>query len=104
MDQRGQDALNWTRLSCYRFVANQVRLWLFVPAYDLVGLIWWLTASVSDTTMALSEHGALLGSRQLDMGKPGLEGVRFRSELFKVPQKQIRSSDQRPISPINVLG
>ena len=31
----GKDALNWTRLSCHRFVANQVRLWLFVLAYNL---------------------------------------------------------------------
>ncbi len=28
-------ALNWTRLSCKRFVSNQVRLWLFVLAYNL---------------------------------------------------------------------
>ncbi len=28
-------ALNWTRLSCKRFVVNQVRLWLFVLAYNL---------------------------------------------------------------------
>ncbi len=28
-------ALNWTRLSCHKFVANQVRLWLFVLAYNL---------------------------------------------------------------------
>ena len=27
--------MNWTRLSCHRFVANQVRLWLFVLAYNL---------------------------------------------------------------------
>ena len=27
--------LNWTRLSCHRFVANQVRLQLFVLAYNL---------------------------------------------------------------------
>ena len=26
-------ALNWTRLSCHKFVANQVRLWLFALAY-----------------------------------------------------------------------
>ena len=30
-----------------------------------------LTSFVSDTTMALIEHGALPGSRQLDMGNPG---------------------------------
>ena len=28
-------ALNWTRLSCHRFVANRVRLTLFVLAYNL---------------------------------------------------------------------
>ena len=28
-------ALNWTRLSCHKFVANQVRLWLFVLTYNL---------------------------------------------------------------------
>ena len=31
----GKYALNWTRLSCKRFVSNQVRLWLFVLAYNL---------------------------------------------------------------------
>jgi len=30
----------------------------------------WLKASVSDTTKALIEDGALLGFRQLDMGTP----------------------------------
>ena len=33
--REGRYALNWTRLSCHRFVANQVRLWLFVLAYNL---------------------------------------------------------------------
>ena len=28
-------ALNWTRLSCHKFVANQVRLQLFILAYNL---------------------------------------------------------------------
>ncbi len=27
--------MNWTRLSCHKFVANQVRLWLLVLAYNL---------------------------------------------------------------------
>jgi hypothetical protein len=31
--------LNWTRLSCHRFVANQVRLALFVLAYNLGNLL-----------------------------------------------------------------
>ena len=33
--KEGKYALNWARLSCHRFVANQVRLWLFVLAYNL---------------------------------------------------------------------
>ena len=31
----GRYALNWTRLSCHRFVANRVRLSVFVLAYNL---------------------------------------------------------------------
>jgi hypothetical protein len=33
--KEGKYALNWTRLSCRRFVSNQVRLSLFVLAYNL---------------------------------------------------------------------
>ena len=33
--KEGKYALNWTRLSCQRFVSNQVRLALFVLAYNL---------------------------------------------------------------------
>ncbi len=33
--KEGKYALNWTRLSCHKFVANQVRLALFVLAYNL---------------------------------------------------------------------
>ena len=32
-------ALNWTRLSCHRFVANQVRLQLFILAYNLANFL-----------------------------------------------------------------
>ena len=32
--KEGKYALNWTRLSCHKFVANQVRLRLFVLAYN----------------------------------------------------------------------
>lgn len=37
--KEGKYALNWTRLSCHRFVANQVRLWLFVMAYNQGNLL-----------------------------------------------------------------
>ena len=33
--KEGEHALSRTRLSCMRFAANQVRLALFVPAYNL---------------------------------------------------------------------
>jgi hypothetical protein len=33
--KEGKQALNWTRLSCHKFVANQARLGLFVLAYNL---------------------------------------------------------------------
>ena len=33
--KEGKYTLNWTRLSCHRFVANQVRLQLFILAYNL---------------------------------------------------------------------
>ena len=33
--KEGKYALNWTRLSCHKFVANQVRLALFVLTYNL---------------------------------------------------------------------
>ena len=33
--KEGKYALNWTRLSCHKFVANQVRLGLFIMAYNL---------------------------------------------------------------------
>ena len=37
--KEGKYALNWTRLSCHRFVANRVRLSLFVLAYNLGNLL-----------------------------------------------------------------
>ena len=33
--KEGKYALNWTRLSCHRFLANRVRLFLFILAYNL---------------------------------------------------------------------
>ena len=33
--KEGKYALNWTRLSCHKFVANQVRLALFIPSTRL---------------------------------------------------------------------
>ena len=49
--KEGKYALNWTRLSCHKFVANQVRLWLFVLAYNLGNFLRRLVAL--DTTNIL---------------------------------------------------
>ncbi len=38
MDQRRQTGDHWTRLSCHRFRANEVRLQLSVLAYNLGNL------------------------------------------------------------------
>src|SRR5277367_1151362 len=37
--KEGKNALNWTRLSCHDFVDNQVRLQLFVLAYNLCNFL-----------------------------------------------------------------
>ena len=39
MDQGGQTATHWTRLSCHRFRANEVRLLLGVIAYNLGNIL-----------------------------------------------------------------
>ena len=41
--KEGKYALNWPRLSCHKFVANQVRLALFVLAYNLANFMRMLT-------------------------------------------------------------
>ena len=41
--KEGKYALQWTRLSCHRFVANQVRLQLFILAYNLGNFLRRLT-------------------------------------------------------------
>ena len=44
---------------------------LTAPRDGFVSSMGWLTAFVSDSTMALVEDDALLGPRQLDMGHSG---------------------------------
>jgi Transposase DDE domain group 1 len=39
VDQGGKEATHWTRLSCHRFRANEVRLLLGVIAYNLGNLL-----------------------------------------------------------------
>ncbi len=51
--KEGKVALNWTRLSCHDFDANQVRLQLFVLTYSLGNFLRRLAlpASVQDWTL-----------------------------------------------------
>ncbi len=44
--KEGKYALKWTRLSCHKFVANQVRLWLFIPSAGS-GQAWLTTWATS---------------------------------------------------------
>ena len=37
--KEGKYAVNWTRQSCHKFMANQVRLGLFILAYNLGNLV-----------------------------------------------------------------
>ena len=49
--KEGKYALNWTRLSCHKFVANQVRLGLFVMAYNLGNFLRRLAVAGVDETL-----------------------------------------------------
>ena len=41
--KEGKQVMHWTRLSCYRFWANEARLQLSLLAYNL-GNLWWRLA------------------------------------------------------------
>jgi hypothetical protein len=51
--KEGKYALNWTRLSCKRFAADQVRLALFVLAYNLGNFLRRLALPKSDSQWSL---------------------------------------------------
>ena len=71
--KEGKYALNWTRLSCHRFVANQVRLWLFVLAYNLGNFMRRLTLPESVKLTGHCEACRPSSSRWVDIwcGMPG---------------------------------
>ena len=78
--KEGKYALNWTRLSCHRFVANQVRLWLFVLAYNLGNFMRRLTLPES------VKHWSLR-SVQTKLIKMGGHLVRHARRLvFQLPE------------------
>ncbi|RJP34903.1 MAG: IS1380 family transposase [Actinobacteria bacterium] len=52
--KEGKGALSWTRLSCTRYMANQVRLALFVLAYNLGNFLWRLALPAKISHWSLS--------------------------------------------------
>ena len=57
--KEGKQAVAMTRLSCHRFRANEVRLWLSVIAYNL-GNLWRrlaLPAAVANWSLTSLQHG-----------------------------------------------
>jgi Transposase DDE domain group 1 len=73
--KEGKYTLHWTRLSCHRFVANQVRLQLFVLAYNLGNFLRRLTLP-----KAVKEWS--LQSVQLKLIKTGAKLVRHARRLI----------------------
>ena len=72
--------MKWTRLSCHRFVANQVRLHLFILAYNLGNVLRRLTLP-----KAVQEWS--LRSVQLKLIKTGARLVRHaRSLVFQMDE------------------
>ena len=73
--KEGKYALHWTRLSCHRFMANQVRLRLFMLAYNLGNFLRRLTLP-----KAVKEWS--LRSVQLKLIKTGARLVRHARRLI----------------------
>jgi hypothetical protein len=78
--KEGKSAVKWTRRSCHRFVANQVRLHLFILAYNLGNFLRRLTLP-----KAVQEWS--LRSVQLKLIKTGARLVRHaRSLVFQMAE------------------
>ena len=78
--KEGKYALHWTRLSCHRFVANEVRLALFVLAYNLGNFLRRLA-------LPASVRHWLLRSIQVKLIKIGAKVVRHaRQVIFQMAE------------------
>lgn len=81
--KEGKNTLNWTRLSCHRFAANEVRLQLFILAYNLGNFLrrLGLPESVKDWS---------LQSLQLKLIKTGGRMVRHaRRIIFQLAESAV---------------
>ena len=65
--KEGKYALNWTRLSCHRFVANRVRLSLFILAYNLGNFLRRLSSAQGGQALVAAPRA----SQVKLIGRPG---------------------------------
>ena len=90
MDQGGKNAVRWTRLSCHDFVDNEVRLLLFVLAYNLGNYLRQavLPRSVSHWTLTtLREKLIKIGAKVVTHARR----VIFQMAEVEVPRELFRA-------------
>ena len=94
--KEGKYALNWTRLSCHRFVANQVRLQLFILAYNLGNFLrrLCLPKAINDWSLhSLQVKLIKIGGRMVRHARQivfQLAEVTVSRELFAAILEQVR--------------
>jgi hypothetical protein len=89
--KEGKYALNWTRLSSHKFVANQVRLALFILAYNLGNFMRRLALPEAMKQWSLT-------SLQTRMIKTGERPVRHARRLeFQLAEVLERINQLRPV-------
>ena len=93
--REGKGALTWTRLSCSRFISNQVRLALFVLAYNLGNFLRRLALprevshwSLSSVQLKLTKIGAKVMSHSrrtvFQMAEVAVPGALFAKVLARI--------------------
>jgi hypothetical protein len=83
VDQEGKTATHWTRLSCHRFRANEVRLLLGVIAYNLGNLLRRLVllVAIQDWSLTSLQQRLLKTGGRLNPARPVLHPPACRKLL-----------------------
>jgi len=102
--KEGKYALKWTRLSCHRFIANQVRLQLFALAYNLANFLRRLVLpkhvrhwSLTTLREKLIKIGAKI-VRHARYVTFQMAEVAIPRQLFREILRRIEQLKQRPVS------
>jgi len=102
--KEGKYALKWTRLSCHRFIANQVRLQLFALAYNLANFLRRLALpkrvrhwSLTTLREKLIKIGAKI-VRHARYVTFQMAEVAIPRQLFREILRRIERLKQRPVS------